>query len=465
MLSFLFGPRGDEFEASLRRASSRLGVYASELRREAASADAAVASRARELSAARAQSVTRLAFAVARGRDALLPDFFAQSALRVRRAYVRAAMDAAASACFRERAAAAEAWRRHLGGLAADRAAEGARGARGGGNFESAAHADASLPLDVPSFCAPLKAVLDAYPPLARLRARDAALTVALRAADERVRIAAPVLALAPAPSRAAALAAVCAGESASKVTEEAARVAWSAAMTSAGVLASAAAVFAYDAAVAHAEFFFLEKGSGDDFDSSVSGSDPVRRPSVDCDGLTALKAFLLFGWLRGGGGAVSSSRALGGAQEATAGVSSTNAARSVFVPAKVAEAVAAAWDSVGGGAARARADAAVKAAADLIRGGAARARARTNRLAMATSHLADTRTKEGRLLQAWAQRVLVGPNAGPAGAVYAFGLPRYTAAPGGCVYGDLAIETNAIFTVSRSHPDNQATPPPFSLI
>ena len=405
MLSFLFGRR-DEYEDSLRRASTRLSRYATDLSREAAELDRSAGDlRSRELASSRASAAARLALLHSWGLFSLLPTFFEQASLVVRRAYVRAAADAAAVGALTDTAAAAASWSRHLSRLADERAADEraamVTGARSGSLGSASSYA---LPLDVDEFCALPASVLASSVPLARVRAREARLTERLLVLDAEIRTLAPALAPPAASARAAALAAAAAAAAADAAAAAAADVAAAAAIAAAGegalhpaaahlfplVAARAAALLALPLAARHdalrsllmlgqfesvSDVIYVQCASDEDDDD---GSDDNEEDKI---ALFPLPAHFPYAW-------------------------------SCLTP----------------DAAR-RVDIAVDGFATLLSNAAARRVGRRVREAVAERILGDQRFKEGRLLQAWATRVLIPPClvvAGRSPPIFARDLPRF---------------------------------------
>lgn len=396
MLSFLFRRR-DEYEENLRRASVRLVRYSAELRRHASTLDrSASGMRARELAAARASAAARLALIHSWGLSSILPTFFEQATLVMRRAYVRAAADAAAVGALIDTAAASDSWSRHLIRLADERVAdEKAASTATGGRISTPS--SENLPLDVDAFCAAPLAILAASAPLARIRARESRITERLLVLDADIRALAPSLAPPVQSSRTAALAAASAAAAADAVAADAAELAAQASVTAAGDGAlHPAAAFLFSIAAARAN-------------ALVAVNIEVRR--------NALRSLLVLGCLEEidlgivvdvNFGQIHNSTALGP------------------LPSEFNDV----WSRLSPDLAL-RVDIAVEGFAALLSNTALRRSACAARNNVIEQIFGDQRFKEGRLLQAWATRVLLPSGTGGVGdaetdAVFSFDLPRW---------------------------------------
>jgi hypothetical protein len=398
--AWLGGRRSDPYEDALRARAARLSRYISALQRERVVVEGVAARRAGELAALSAECRRRLVLVHSWGLFDLLETFYRQSVMLMRRGYLRAAADAAAGAALDEALITAEKHRSRALRDAEERAAELASPAGRLGQAPPRTAADAET-LDLEAFCAAPEALRRASPSLPRLRAREAALTRELLALDEVLRGLAGELAEPSRAARGEALARAVAGEAA-RCAEEAAAAA--------------------EAAAALRE----ARGGGGGGEGGEGGGEGVPLRAAAAWALP-----LLAGGGEGGGGggcglAAGDFSAAGGGR----GGEAVAALLLLGAPPPLDEAGArelAARTAALPPPAAARFARAVDALRTLCAAACERRRAAAARGAEFERWLCDQRFSEGRFLQSWSHRTLVGGGgAGADGLRYVFGLHRF---------------------------------------
>jgi hypothetical protein len=342
--SWLGGRRTDPYEEALRARATRLARYIAMLQKERAQVAALLAKRAGEISALCAECRRRLVLVHSWGLFDLLETFYRQSVMLMRRAYLRAAADAAFGAALDEQLASAEKLRARAAREADERAEELASPAGRLGAAPPRVAADAEGSLDLDAFCAPAASVRRASPSLPRLRARIDTLTRELLALDEVLRGLAGELAEPPPAARAAALARAVAAEAAAAAEEAAAAAAV------AGAVEAARGAGVPVRAAAGGALALLAGGGGGGGSSGGSGGSGAPSGGGGAAGEEAAAALLLCGALPPLG-----ARARAALSRAAAALPPPAAAALAAAAATIAAAAAAACERRRAGAARAR--------------------------------------------------------------------------------------------------------------
>lgn len=211
--------RKDQYEASLRRAETKLAAYELKLGKELRQWEAIAAKRGKELDRVRDECRHRLQLLYNWAVTGLLEVFYKQAVLLMKRSWLRSVADAGSAQALQLQIQATQAWRRHLLSIADERAQANASGRplplpslqrtqwKGGGkDKDKDEDVESLLPLDVTAFCIAPEEVVAGYPVVKKLNKRILKITEALSEIEADVKALQPALKPLPRDIRRAAL-------------------------------------------------------------------------------------------------------------------------------------------------------------------------------------------------------------------------------------------------------------------